>query len=128
MLVLFIEKCRARMNEPNATVRPFPNCSDLLTDEQIKNIHLSVSIASAVCLVVITFILLLLIFYKTYKTTLQRLFLYLTITTVIQEACMTMDFEHQLEYSEQEIFCKCITFVSEWTNAMAYDFTLGNRE
>ena len=113
------------MDEPNATVRPFPNCSNLLTDEHIQHIHLSVSIASAVCLVVITFILLLLIFYKAYTSTLQRLFLYLTITTVIQEACMTMDFEHQFQYSEQETFCKCIIFVSEWTNAMAYDFTLG---
>ena len=74
----------------NAIVRPFPNCNNLLTDEQIKNIHLSVSIASAVYLLVITLMLLLLIFYKTYNSTLQRLFLYLTIVTVIQEACMTM--------------------------------------
>ena len=112
VLVRFIENAELGWMSQNAIVRPFPNCNNLLTDEQIKNIHLSVSIASAVCLLVITFILLLLIFYKTYKTTLQWLFLYLTITTVIQEACMTMDFEHQFQYSEQEIFCKCITFAS----------------
>lgn len=44
-------------------------------------------------------ILLLFIFYKTYKTTLQRLFLYLTITTVIQEAWMMIGFATQVKCS-----------------------------
>ena len=114
-----------RMDEPTATVSPIPNCNDSLTDVQLKHIHLSVSISSAVCLLLITFVFLLLIFYKAYTTTLQRLFIYLTITTVIQEASMTMEFEHQFKYSGQETFCKCITLISEWTNTMAYGFTLG---
>ena len=114
-----------RMEEPTATVSVIPNCNDSLTDVQIQHVRLSVSISSAVCLVIITFIFLLLIFYKAYTTTLQRLFLYLTITTVIQEASMTMEFEHQFQYSGQETFCKYIIIISEWTNTMVYGFTLG---
>ena len=47
----------------------------------------------------LTSILLLVVFYKTYKTTLQQLFLCLTITTVIQEAWTMIGFATQFECS-----------------------------
>ena len=81
---------------------------------------LSGSISSAVCLVVITLILLLLIFYKAYTSTLQRLFLYLTIFTVIQEACLTVGYATQFEYSDQETLCNVITIVTMWSAATGY--------
>ena len=109
-----------RMNEPNFLL----NCSNF-TLQQFQHINLCRSIASAVCLVVITLILLLLIFYKAHTSTLQRLFLYLTIVTVIQEACITMNVEHQFQYNGQETFCEWIGIVSQWTGTMVYLVTLG---
>ena len=70
-------------------------------------------------------IILLLKFYKAYTSTLQRLFLYLTIVTVIQEACITMNVEHQFQYNGQETFCEWIRIVSQWTGMMVYLVTLG---
>ena len=52
---------------------------------------------------------LLLVFYKAYTSTLQRLFLYLTILTVIQEASMTVGYAAQFEYNDQETFCNIIS-------------------
>ena len=78
------------------------------------------TISSIVCLVVITLVLLLLIFYKAYATTLQRLLLYLTIITVIQEAFMTLGYAPQFKYSDQELFCKIITIVTTWSATASY--------
>ena len=108
------------MNEPRFLL----NCSNF-TLQQFEHVNLSRSIASAVCLVVITLILLLLIFYKAYTSTLQCLFLYLTIVTVIQEACITMNVEHQFQYNGQETFCEWIGIVSQWTGTMVYLVMLG---
>ena len=82
------------------------------------------SIASAVSLVVIMLILLLLIFYKTYTSTLQRLLLYLTIVTVIQEASMTLGYAAQFEYNDQETF-NIITSVTTWSATVVYLSTIG---
>ena len=69
--------------------------------------------------------LLLLIFHKAYTSTLQRLFLYLTILTVIQEACATVSYYTiQFEYSEHETFCDVINNVWQWSNTVGYLLTL----
>ena len=89
-------------------------------------IRLTGSIASAVCLVVITSILLLLIFHKAYTSTLQRLFLYLVITTVIQEACETVGYNTiYFEYSGHKTFCDMINIVWQWSDTVGYLLTLG---
>ena len=88
--------------------------------------RLTGSITSAVCLVVITSILLLLIFHKAYTSTLQRLLLYLTITTVIQEACETVGYYTiRFEYGEHETFCDMINTVRQWNDTVGYLLTLG---
>ena len=87
-------------------------------------IRLTGSIASTLCLAVITLILLLLIFHKAYTSTLQRLLLYLMIFAVIQEACMTAGYTTQFEYSEHEIFCDMISIVWQWSTTVGYLLTL----
>ena len=69
------------------------------------------SITATVCLLVITLMLLLLIFYKAYISTLQWLLLYLMVFTIIQEACLTVGYATLFEYSEKESFCNVISIV-----------------
>ena len=97
---------------------------DVLNSNSTIAIRLAGSITSTVCLVVITLILLLLIFHKAYNSTLQRLFLYLAITTVIQEACTTVGYATQFEYSGHEKFCDVISNVWQWSDTVGYLVTL----
>ena len=86
-------------------------------------IRLTGSIAAAVCLVVTTSILLLLIFHKAYTSTLQRLLLYLMIFSVIQEACLLVGYATQFEYSGHEPFCNMINTVWQWSDTVGYVLT-----
>ena len=96
---------------------------DVVHDSKIA-IRLTGSITSTVCLAVTSLILLLLIFHKAYTSTLQRLLLYLTITTVIQEACLTVGYATQFEYSGHEPFCDVISSVWRWSDTVGYLLTL----
>ena len=87
---------------------------------QMREASLLGRIISPVCLVVITLIFLLLVFHKAYTSTLQRLLLYLTITTVIQEASMTAGYAAQFEFTDQEAFCDVITIVTTWSATAGY--------
>ena len=91
---------------------------------QMRDVSLPGRILSPVCLLVITLILLLLIFYKTYNSTLQRLFLYLTIVTVIQETCLTVGYATQFEYSGHKKFCDAMFIFWQWSNTVGYLLTL----
>ena len=101
------------MDEPN-----------LFNLTQLNSVHLTGSIVSTLSLAVITLILLLLIFYKTYNSTLQRLLLYLTITTVIQKVWVTAGYTTQFEYSGHETFCDMINIVWQWSTTVGYLLTL----
>ena len=97
---------------------------DVLYGNSTIAIRLTGGIAATVCLVGITLIFLLLIFYKAYTSTLQRLLLYLTIITVIQEASMTVGYATQFEYSGHETFCNVISNVWQWSTTVGYLLTL----
>ena len=98
---------------------------DVLNSSNLTGtVRLTGSIASGVCLAVITLILLLLVFYKAYTTTLQRLLLYLTIITVIQEVCLTVNCATQFEYSEHKTFCDVISSFWQWSDTVGYLLTL----
>ena len=97
---------------------------DVLYSNLTGTVRLTGSITSTVCLVVITLIFLLLIFHKNYTSTLQRLLLYPTIITVIQEACMTVGYATQFEYSEHETLCDVISSFWQWSDTVGYLLTL----
>lgn len=69
------------------------------------------------------FVLLLLFLNKAYKSTLQRLFIYLTIMTVLLEICLTIQIEHFFNYPSQDIFCTILGFFSEYIGSVTYTFT-----
>lgn len=85
------------------------------TGEQIQILNLARSLSGMVCLLVVVLILFLLIFYKAYKTTLQRLFLYITTTTVLEEVAFSLAIEHQFYYANQDKMCVFFGFLLEWT-------------
>ena len=97
---------------------------DELNSNFAGTIRLTGSIAATMCLGVITLLFLLLIFYKVYTSVLQRLLLYLTIFAVIPEACMTVGYATQFEYSGHEMFCDMIKNIWQWSTTVGYLLTL----
>ena len=70
-------------------------------------------------------ILLFLVLYKAYTTTLQRLFVHLTIVTCLHDVSFVLEIEHQFEYYGQEQFCAFVGFFAMWTSTMVYTFIIG---
>ena len=98
------------------------NCTNF-TLPQLKTINLTESACGLACLLVSVLILGVLLYYKAYKTTLQRLFLYLVNVTVLHEACLTSTIEHQFHYGGQETVCRILGFVNQCTGTMSYLLT-----
>ena len=98
---------------------------DGLNSSLTGTIRLTGSIAATLCLVVISLILLLLIFHKTYTSTLQRLILYLMIFTAVNEACLSAGYATQFEYSGHKMFCDMISVVWQWSDTVDYLLTFG---
>ena len=98
------------------------NCTNF-TLPQLKTINLTESACGLACLLVSVIILGALLYYKAYKTTLQRLFLCLMVTTILQEAGLATTVEHQFQYRGQETVCRVIGFSNQCTGTMIYLFT-----
>lgn len=90
------------------------NCTNF-TALQLKNINLARTLSGIVCMLVVVLILTVLVFYKAFKSTLQRLFLYITAATVIEEAVFSLAIEHQFYYPSQNKLCVFYGFLLEWT-------------
>jgi len=91
---------------------------------QLKALNLARGIAGAVSLLSVTLILLFLVLYKAYKTTLQRLFVHLTIVTCLHDVIFVIQIEHQFQYPGQEQFCAFVGFLDTWTSTMVYTFII----
>ena len=97
------------------------NCTTL-TIGQLKHKNLAISISAMVCFVLTAGILFLLIFYRAYKTVLQRFFQYLTIVTLLHLFFISMDIQLQTNYSHGPQLCKWLGFIWQWTATMTYLF------
>ena len=73
------------------------NCTNLTTSE-LLSLNLVFSATGAVCLLISSFIVLLLIYYKAYHSVLQRLFLYLMLATMLREMGLFAVIEHHFHY------------------------------
>ena len=93
--------------------------------EQLKTINLTRGIFGAISLVIVTLVLLFLVLYKAYTTTLQRLFVHLTIVTCLHDVSFVIELEHQFKYYGQEQFCAFVGFFDTWTSSMVYLFIIG---
>jgi len=92
---------------------------------QLKSVNLARGISGAISLVIVTLILLFLVFYKAYTTTLQRLFVHLTIVTCLHDVSFVIQLEHQFEYHGQKQFCAFVGFLDLWTSTIVYIFIIG---
>jgi len=81
---------------------------------QLKSVNLARGISGAISLVIVTLILLFLVFYKAYTTTLQRFFVHLTIVTCLHDVSFVIQLEHQFEYRGQKQFCTFVGFLDMW--------------
>ena len=92
---------------------------------QLKTINLARGITAAVSLLTVTLILLFLVLYKAYSSTLQRLFFHLMIVTCLHNVSFVIQIEHQFQYRGQTQFCEFVGFLDMWTSTMVYNFIIG---
>ena len=100
------------------------NCTNL-TEKQLKVANLIVVVTSVLCSVFATIILLLLLCQKSYSSTLQRLFLYLLVDTVIVEVVYASNLEHQYHYQGQAQVCVWVAFFTQWSSSVIFFATFG---
>lgn len=99
------------------------NCSNETTFEQLKILNVATSVSGMFCILVAIVIFVILVHYKVYNTTLQRLFLLLIIATILFEADMAMMIEHLFQYSGQEEFCAVLGYFNQSMSCMVFFFT-----
>lgn len=100
------------------------NCTDLNVT-QLKTINMARSVAGATCTLMVSSILIHILIHKAFASALQRLFLYLVLATILQEALIAISFEHQFVYPGQEEFCTGYGFIIQWSGVVMFNFALG---
>ena len=100
------------------------NCSNF-TLAQLEGLNYTRSISAMVCAVVTLLVLLALICNKAYKTTLQRLFFYLTIVVLLQLVFISMNIQLLFTFSHQDELCKWTAFFTQWMAVATYFFAVG---
>lgn len=101
----------------------FLNCSGLPPVSQLKAANIANTVFTTVCLTFILFQLALLVLYKAYRTTLQRLLIYITISVALTEldtissVVIQFDIDHRV--------CMWIGFVDVWSNYLMEFFSFG---
>ena len=102
----------------------FSNCSDLST-EDIATVNLAFCISGGACGLISILISLVLVFCRAYKSVLQRLFLYVMVTTIVRELFLAASIEHQFKYKGQEQVCTWIAFIHNWAGILKFVHTVG---
>ncbi len=95
------------------------NCTNLTIDE-IKTINLARSVSGLTCALMTLAILCLLLWYRSYKTTLRRLFLVFTVDKLAIEVLLAANIEHYFAYEGQGTVCSVLGFLIQWTGSMTY--------
>ena len=100
------------------------NCTNF-TEDGLNTFNISRGVSGGACATLAIGILLLLIYSKTYRSPLQRMFLYLTTTTILLEAFLAIQIERQFHYPGQEQFCSALGFLIQSSGGISFMFTLG---
>ena len=108
--MLFHPELRQKM-EAKSQFHFCPNFSDL-TIYQAKVANYSTTISSAICLSLLLLLLGLLVLYKAYKTTLQRLFLEYTTAVAITNVVRVLNIELQFDVNKN--FCNWLALLEQW--------------
>ena len=103
----------------------FVNCINL-TIKEFHDLALFRGIAGGGCCLLCVLTLVLIIIHRAFKTILQRLFLYLTISTIAYCGVLTLHVEHYFHpYEGQKVFCIAIGFLDQYTGSVQLLFTFG---
>ena len=106
----------------------FANCTNI-TDQNVRNLALARGITGLLCFVlcVLTLIieLVLACWMRKFRTILNRLFIYLTISTVAYLFVLSLHIEHYFQYPHQHNFCIAVGFLDQYTGSVQLCFTLG---
>ncbi len=100
----------------------FSNCSN---GTDLAEINLVFSVTGAVCCFISILIILYIVCGKAYHTVLQRLFLYLMVAIVLRELFIAAAIEHHWNYQQQDMVCRSIGFLWNWTGVLVFAFTVG---
>ncbi len=101
----------------------FLNCSSSPSVGQLKRANLSNTIFSIVCLAILLLLLALLVLYKAYRTTLQRLLVYITVSTALSVLDTISSVELQFDIDPR--VCMWIGFGDIWSNTLIEFFSFG---
>ncbi len=93
----------------------FTNCSHL-SIHRVKIVNLISVVFSAASFLLLLLFLAFLVLYRAYGTTLQRLFLYLTIATALNAMVDMFSIELQFDVDDKSKFCAWIGFGDKWTS------------
>ena len=81
---------------------------------------------AGICLLLCTLSLVLMLLNRAFQTFLRRLFLYLTIATMVRLAVLVLHIEHYFHFSGEDEFCEAIGFVEGYTGdiELLFAFTI----
>ncbi len=99
----------------------FSNCSNL-TVPRLERANLISVVCSATSFLLLLVFLALLVLYRAYRTTLQRLFLYFTIATALDAMVTILNIE--LRFDVNPRLCGWIGFGEEWMSNLTELFNL----
>ena len=109
----------------------FPNCSDLPPVHELKKVNLINTVFTTASLLIQLVLLALLVLYKSWKTTMQKLFLYLTLFTVLNTLIKVCNVELQFDIGPSPRtaghslgFCAWIGFFTVWTDVLIELFSI----
>ena len=105
-----------------AVSESYASCTNL---SHFRSLSLTRGTTVGVCFLLCLLKLVLICASKTWKTIHQRLFLYLTISTILYLAILTLHFEHYFDYPGQDKFCVAVGFLDEYSGMVQLFFTLG---
>ena len=100
----------------------FLNCSDLPPVHELKKVNLINTVFTTASLLIQLVILALLVLYKSWKTTLQRLFLYLTLVLALNTLIQVNNVE--IQFNIDPDFCAWIGFFTVWTDILIELFSI----
>ena len=98
------------------------NCTDFSV-QTWKSLNLIRSVAAMIAALIILAILIFLLYFKSYSTLLQRLYLYLIIATLLNEIAGIISIDHQWRYPNQETLCVWVGFFTGWTHVVLFIFS-----
>ncbi len=87
---------------------------------QLRIKNLAISLSAMTCFILTLVILVLLVLYRSYKTLLQRLFLYLTIIILVHQAFISLDIQLQFDWKYNNSLCEVQGFIQSWTSTSIY--------